>query len=214
MSKDLKPFSLSLKQCEAQVGELRTHLAAHPELSEKDDVLPFFHMREHLSAFVGTLHIPVDRIDRLGFELDVFGHFRCDLAVGNSLERAYSLIEFEDARPSSIFGAGRKYHDEWGARLEHGFSQLVDWFWTINDQRQTGDFARRFGGSDARFYGVLVIGRRAFSQGVGDARLRWRSDHVSIAGNKITVITFDDLLDALEQRLKYLRAIADAGDLT
>ncbi|HUO11111.1 MAG TPA: Shedu anti-phage system protein SduA domain-containing protein [Phycisphaerae bacterium] len=189
-------------------------LAATTELSEKTHILPFFRARPNLSAFAGTFNMPVERIDLLGHELDIFGHFRCDLAVGNSRERAFSLIEFEDARPSSVFAEGTKYHDEWGKRFEHGFSQLVDWFWTIDDQRHSNDFARRFGGSDARFFGMLVTGRRAFVDSVGQSRLRWRSDSVSIGGHKIAFVTFDDLLEALEAKLQYLRTIADAGDLT
>jgi hypothetical protein len=213
-SKELAPFALSLKQCERDLDEFKQLLASQLELREREDILPFFRSRPHLSAFIGALHIPVDRIDRLAHELDVFGHFRVDLAVGDSAERAYTLVEFEDASASSVFVKGHKYNDQWGARLEGGFSQLVDWFWTIADQRHTNDFARRFGGSDARFYGMLVVGRKQALPSTGAARMAWRSEHILLAGQKVTCITFDDLLDALESRIKYLRAITDAGDLT
>ena len=160
------------------------------------------------------MHIPVNKIDRLGHEMDVFGHFRCDVVVGNSTERAYSLIEFEDATEGSVFRKGPKYNDEWGPRLEHGFSQLVDWFWTIDDQRQTREFARRFGGNDAIFFGMLVVGRRKFLPESGADRLRWRTRNVLIGNQTITCITFDDLYDGLRDRLRHLREIADSGDLT
>jgi hypothetical protein len=212
-TKELRPFTPSLKCGEAELEDFRKLLKAKGPLSERKDILPFFRTHEHLAALVGSIHIPVNRIDRIGHELDIFSHFRCDLAVGNSAGRAYSLIEFEDASEPSVFRKGPKYNDEWGARLEHGFSQLVDWFWTIDDQRHTDDFRHRFGGSDAEFLGLLVVGRRQFLPPRGADRLRWRSSQVSIRGHKISCITFDDLYEGLKSHLDFLRSIADAGDL-
>ncbi len=60
-------------------------------------------------------------------EFDIFGDHVADLAVGDTTRHQYCLIEFEDACESSIFRKASKATPEWAPRLEHGFSQLLDW---------------------------------------------------------------------------------------
>jgi hypothetical protein len=115
---------------------------------------------------------------------------------------------------NSVFGGGPKYHEEWGRRFEHGFSQLVDWFWALDTYRGVPDFTRRFGAAPVQFFGMLVVGRRQFLQDHQVERLRWRLDRVLINNHKITCITFDDLYDFISKRVGYLRSVADRGDLT
>lgn len=213
MNKDLQPFTLSLAQCERDLEEFKSLLDTNAELSESKDILPFFHDHPHLAALAGTWNTQIHQIDRLCSEYDLFGNFRSDWAVGDWESRTYTLIEFEDARPNSVFGGGQKYHEEWGRRFEHGFSQLVDWFWTLDHHRNVPDFTRRFGTGNIQFCGMLVVGRRQFLQDHQVERLRWRLDRVLINNHKITCITFDELNDFLCKRIKYVRNIADRGDL-
>ena len=73
----------------------------------------------------------------LAIERPVLGSFRCDIAVGNATARQFTLVGLEDARENSLFepAAGRDY-PAWAGRFERGFSQLVDWAWRIDYERQ------------------------------------------------------------------------------
>lgn len=213
MSRDLSPFVLSLAECERDLVEFKQLLDSGYELSESRQILPFFRQHPHLAAMTASLNLQFDQIDRLGFELSLFGSFRCDLAVGDSRSRAFTLIEFEDARPSSIFGGGRRFNDEWGVRFEHGFSQLVDWFWALDHHRTVPDFTRCFGSMPVKFYGMLVIGRTRDLEPHHLERLHWRLEHVLVDSLKMTCITFDQLYEFVNERILALRAIAERGSL-
>jgi len=210
--KALSDFNLSSAAGRAQLQAFRQLLDAKPELSEGHDILPFFEASDHLSALVGMLNPNVHRIDRLGHEFDLFGDFRCDLVVGDFRTPAYTLVEFEDARRDSVFRQGAKYTHEWAPRFEHGYSQLVDWFWKIADLERTGDFAHRFGGPDVSFSGMLVIGRRSFVTGRERQRFRWRSSRVVVNSNVVRCLTFDDLYDELDALLTTFKGVETGDD--
>jgi hypothetical protein len=212
MSKDLQPFCFSLVECERELDEFRSLLETQPELSERHDVLPFFREHQHLVALAGSLNPHLTEINRLSPELDLFGNFRCDWVIGDSNNQAYTLLEFEDARESSIFESASRYHESWGRRFEHGFSQLVDWFWTLDANRGNPDFIRRFGAAPPQFTGLLVIGRRHFLEDHHRARLHWRLDRVLVNSCKITCLTFDDLYDFLRRRVHFVRSHASLVD--
>jgi len=44
-----------------------------------------------------------------------------------------------------LVAKGAKATLEWSERFEHGFSQVPDWFWKLNDRTPTSEFAHRFG---------------------------------------------------------------------
>ena len=46
-------------------------------------------------------------------------------------------------------------------RFEHGFSQIIDWFTTLDDFKKTDKFEREFGKGHVTFTGLLVVGRDA-----------------------------------------------------
>ena len=54
---------------------------------------------------------------------------------------------------------GEKSTREWGRRFEHGFSQLVDWFYALDGARGPPGFEEDFGYGYVRFSGMLVVGR-------------------------------------------------------
>lgn len=209
MSKELSRFQFSLDQCEKELAEFATLLDAQEELSEKNDILPFFGARPHLSAFAASWNLHITEIDLFGFEFDLFGNFRCDWAAGHAQSGNFVLVEIEDARPNSVFGGGDKYHDEWGRRFEHGYSQLVDWFWALDSYRGNIDFRKRFGGGELHSVsGLLLIGRSRYLDDTLRARLHWRVEKVSINSNKIVCMTFDELRERMDVRIKTLRALA------
>src|SRR6516165_2935758 len=124
----LTPLSFSHEQCLREAQEFKAFLGAHTMLKERDEVLPFFKARHHLSAFLGAYNSLVIHYDRFAHEFDIFGPFACDLVAGDWARRAYVFVEFEDAAPKSIFVRTRRKTLEWSPRFEHGFSQILDWF--------------------------------------------------------------------------------------
>jgi Domain of unknown function (DUF4263) len=66
--------------------------------------------------------------------------------LGNKNKSTFCVVEFEDGKLNSIFRKfANKSMTEWSPRFEHGFSQLVDWFCTLDDFKKTERFARDFG---------------------------------------------------------------------
>lgn len=209
MSKHLSKFQFSLEQCEKELVEFGDLLDQNKELSEKNELLPFFGARPHLSAFAASWNLHVTEIDQFGFEFDLFGNFRCDWVAGDGNSGNFVLVEIEDERQNSIFGGGEKYHEEWGRRFEHGYSQLVDWFWTLDSYRDNPDFRKRFGNGELHtFSGLLIIGRNMFLDDTLRERLHWRVEKVLINSNKIVCMTFDELRERMDTRIKTLRDIA------
>ena len=157
--KRFETFSFDLQACHEELNAFRTLLHERDELKERRDILPFFRTRTHLSAFIGSYFPYLVYPDRIAFEYDLFGDFRCDLAIGDASSEQYCFVEFEEATASSLFVShSSKATPEWSPRFEHGFSQVLDWFWKLSDMEGTTEFAHRLGGS-ASYEGVLIIGR-------------------------------------------------------
>lgn len=194
-------IEFGLPECRREVDDLGALLAEREELSEAADVLPFFADRKALSAAIGLLNPLLPRPDRLAHEYDLFGDFRCDLAVGQEGVGQFCLVEFEDARRASVF-SGPKGTPDWARRFEHGMSQVIDWFWKLEDERGSTEFQNRFGYGEAGFVGILVIGRRAFLDRKGEARLRWRRESVTVGRHgSVLCLTYDELHSVLDQKL-------------
>jgi hypothetical protein len=139
----------------------------------------------------------------LALERPLLGSFRCDVAIGNASARQFTLIELEDARENSLFEpvAGRDY-PRWSSRFERGFSQLVDWAWRIDHERQPSvTLEAAFGTPDPQIHYLLVIGRDRWVGAAGRARLDWRQRHNGISGERTTVWTYDDLFSFTSDRL-------------
>jgi hypothetical protein len=144
----------------------------------------------------------------LATDLDLFGDFQCDVAAGDAEANAFTLVEFEDAAPYSIFRASEpgKPIRRWSSGFEHGSSQLIDWAWRLDTEGSSPAFRRIFGDDSPSVHLLLVIGRRA---DLGDAdykRLRWRSKSMSVGRCRMTCWTFDDVLATLRRRLDYAGA--------
>lgn len=202
MTKKFEKLQFDVEQCRREAEELRMFLATNTTLKERQDILPFFKQRKHLSAFLGSYHPGVVRRDLLAHELSLFGDFSCDLAVGDSKNKAYLFIEFEDAAPDSLFvqKAG-KATPEWSSRFEHGFSQFVDWFFKLHEQGNTVGFEELFGARSIQHLGLLVIGRNASLGKREQERLLWRQEHVQVNSRQIHCKTFDQLCDDVLDRL-------------
>lgn len=203
-TKQLQPIEFQLDQALPQLADLGVLLQTHPTLDEKKEILPFFRERPQLSTMIGFLDPNLHALDRIGFEYDLFGDFRCDLVIGDSEHKTYLFIEFEDAKPHSIFKKHKKrFQPSWSNRFEQGYSQLVDWFWRLEDARTTQQFLDRFESNHEFSYeGMLIIGRDAFIDEKDRKRLKWRTDRVTVNAKHIRGYTYDELYRMLTQRLR------------
>jgi hypothetical protein len=111
------------------------------------------------------------------------------------------FVEFENAAPNSIFSQKKKGSPDCSPRFEHGFSQLLDWFYKIDTNRHAPDFEQRFGSRVVKIGGILVVGRREVLGPQEQDRLQWRQQHVAINGLQISCMTFDDLCEDMLLRL-------------
>ena len=201
--KDFLPFSFDVSTCLSELSDFKALLVTKQELSERKDVLPFFRENRHLSAFIASNFPSMDQYDRLAYEFDIFGDFVADLVVGDSRSETFVFIEFEDGKEHSIFRkGGKRSTPDWANRVEHGISQVMDWFWKMHDQRQTKGFETRFGSRTIRSHGLVVVGRNEDMSDRERDRLRWRQEAVVCDSKHIEVTTFDDLAEDLEFRLK------------
>jgi len=197
-------IALDPRQCRAEIDDLGSLLASKDELSEKHDVQPFFKARPQVSAYIGSCMKNLGPATQFCFEYGFFGDYAADLVLGDKAERHFCVIEFEDGRRQSIFkpsaaGGSRV----WSPRLEHGFSQIIDWFTMLDDLKKSERFKRDFGDGHIRFSAMLIIGRDAGLTEPHDRfRLDWRTDKVSVDSNKVACITFDELHRLMDQYLR------------
>lgn len=200
--KDFIHHALSIQKCVKELAEFEVLLASKAELKERDEILPFFKKNLNLAAFLGTYIPDIANPDRVANEYDIFGDFACDLAVGDSKSQTFLLVEFEDAKAESLFVKnGAKATPEWAPRLEHGFSQVLDWFWKLSDMEKSDDYENRFGARHVAIHGLVVVGREQTLMPREKARLKWRQDHTIVHSKKVSVITFDQLARDLKYRL-------------
>jgi hypothetical protein len=199
--KAFRKHSISFEECSSELEEFKKLLDSKPELEEKKDILPFFEKNQHVAAFIGSYIPDISNPDKIANEYDVFGDFTCDLAVGDSSSLNYLFVEFEDAKTNSLFKQNTRSTPDWSSRLEHGFSQVIDWLWKLNDMVRTDDYESRFGAKYVEVHGLVVIGRDESMEVREKNRLKWRQDHTVINSKKISIITYDQLYMDLKYRL-------------
>ena len=217
MAKGFTQVGIDFDQCRLDLVEFKSLLDQfrHGTLKEREHVVKFFRDHQNLAALIGYVDRKVGRVDRIAYEFDFFGDYTADLAVGDSKRGEYCFVEFEEAGPNSIFKkAGKKATLEWSDRFDHGYSQIIDWFWKLHDLARTNAGQARFGHPESfDYYGLLVIGR---SDGFADFekdRFEWRRKRVVVDSRTVHCMTFDELYDDLEFQLERYApaALVDSG---
>lgn len=197
--KEFRTVALDLPQCRKELDGLQSLLASKQELSERHDLQPLFKNSPQLATFIGASLPDIGPANRLAYELQIFGDFAADIVIGNFERKTFCAIELEDARPNSIFSkADGRATGEWGRRLEHGFGQLVDWFFAFDDHKNSAGFTKLFGYGHIEFFGMLLIGRSGDLSEHDQTRLRWRSGRVSVNTHKVYCRTYDELYAVLD----------------
>ena len=138
MASVLNPVKFDHAAFRRELQEFDMLLRSKPNLSEAGDILPFFKANRHLAALIGSYNPRINEFNRIAAEFDLFGDYSCDLVIGDSVSRNFCFVEFEDATPNSVFVKKRgKATPEWSPRFDHGFSQILDWFAILEDQKRT-----------------------------------------------------------------------------
>ncbi|MBL8793455.1 MAG: DUF4263 domain-containing protein, partial [Planctomycetia bacterium] len=142
---DFHPHTWDQAACRLQLQELKLLLDSSADLGEA--VLhDFFEARSQLRALVGPYNPSLASPDRLAWQYPIFGDFRCDFAIGDWARKAYTFVEFEDARPNSLFvKQGEKNTRAWSSRFDGGYGQIVDWFYKLQVMTDTPDMEAKLG---------------------------------------------------------------------
>ena len=199
----LSPFTPDPDDAGRQLSELEALLRdSRAEHSERNVLMPFMKERPDLTCLIAWVHGNVILSDSCTFEHSFSGSFRCDAIVGSRKYRRYMLIEFEDAKKHSVFLKTPRTHPQWSMRLEHGVSQVFDWFQELDDCKQTDAFAQMYG-RDASFVGMVIVGRSVFLDGRQRDRLRRREESVSLRGKQVFLQTWDDVASQARDWLEF-----------
>ncbi len=184
-------------------------LKSKSDLSERDDIQPFFRTCKHLTAYLGTFAPNIAAGTEICYEYEFFGDFKADILLGSKQEKEFCVVEFEDGKQNTIFKSQKKRKNpEWSARFEHAFSQIIDWFYNLEDFKNTQGFSATFGPGHTGFTALLVMGRSATLDDTQRNRLKWRSDTVSIGRHKVSCLTFDDLYETLLRKFSLYSAVS------
>ncbi len=203
--KEFNTITFDPAQCRKELDRLGALLASKQELSERHDLQPLFKESPQLAAFMGTSIPDIGLANRLAFEFQIFGDYAADIVIGNFERKTFCAIELEDALPNSIFSKPEgKATSEWGRRFEHGFGQLVDWFFSFDDHKNSAGFTKHFGYGHIEFFGMLLIGRSGDISEHERTRLRWRSGRVTVNTHKVFCRTYDELYEALNSDWRLL----------
>ena len=210
--KKFENISFSARRCSEELERLRRLLAAKKSLCERKELKPWFEHSRQLSAFIGTFVPDLGPADLLAYEFEIAGDFVADIVVGSRETQTYCMVELEEATPRGVFKRGVRGAKEWSPRFDHGFSQLVDWFYALDDLKGTEKFAGHFGYGHAKFHGLLVIGRSSEFSAQDSARLRWRSERVLVNSHPIHCVTYDELHQHLSRRMLHYTGAAERGE--
>lgn len=128
--------------------------------------------------------------------------FRTDLVLGNNGQRRFGLVEFEDAETTSIFKKGTVQYRSWSPRIEHGFSQIIDWAWVRSDHPNDSVLLAGFGGPITTSAYAVICGRDAsLIDDVERKRFRYRRDHLKVEGQTALVLTYDEMVLTMDDNL-------------
>jgi hypothetical protein len=130
------------------------------------------------------------------------------LVVGNLQFQRFVFVEFESGQDTSLFGPkGTNQMRDWSRHLEHGFGQIVDWAWAIQDAGNTQMFKSAFECEDPIVLYLLVCGRDAsMRDSTEERRFLWRSQSIILDGKIATCLTYDGLYRFLESTLEAIKS--------
>jgi hypothetical protein len=198
-------IDLKLQDMIAEFEAFKTLVDSNDSIDESV-LLRFFKERPNFVCLIGGLGLPDFRNDLFASELDLFGYFRADFAVGNLQSGEYLLIELESATDNIYRQQGSKSKREWHSAFNNGYNQLIDWFWLLEDFEHTKNFEELFENFQS-FTGLLIIGRDKYLTEEEQRRLKWRQNKSLFDSNRILIMTYDEVYERLHQYVQHLITI-------
>lgn len=187
--------------CLTELAEFKQLLDSTPEIDEKSGIQPLFKRCINLSLMISLFYTEIIEVDKYAFEFPIYGDFVSDLVLLDSKNSQMLLVEFEDAKNKSIFEKnGEKVTLEWAKRIEHGYSQIVDWLWKLSDMELTRDFENKFG-RNTKYQSLLIIGRDTSIPSDCKNRFEWRFEKSIINSKYIKCMTYDELYRMINRKM-------------
>ncbi len=213
-------YKFDISECERQIQDLESYLDDNLEIEEtgENGLQKFFSDRPNLILLLGYWHFGLEPAFYKP-EANLFNNeFRADFMISDQQKRKFVFVEFEDAKADSVFKLKSQKTDsantsyEWSSRYEHGLSQVIDWYYRMDDYERTNKFEEYFGHRQVSYTGLLVIGRDKFIRQSGlMQRFRWRSSKTVIDSKPLHCMTFDQLLEELREKLSTLKVSDQLG---
>jgi Domain of unknown function (DUF4263) len=151
--------------------------------------------------------------DLIKFELALKGMFKTDLVLGNNSTRTFGLVEFEDACCNSIFKKGTKQYRYWAPRIEHGFSQIIDWAWVRSDHPNDTVLINGFGGQISTSSYLVICGRDAsLNDDTERKRFAHRRSSMKVEGHPALIMTYDEMVNSMDDNLTVLKSYSSFGE--
>jgi hypothetical protein len=210
----LLEYQFNIQACEKQLQEFQAFLQNNIAIRETGNygLQQFFSERPDLILLLGYWHFGLEPVFYKP-EVSLFSNeFRADFIVADRQRKKFVFIEFEDATENSIFKPKSKQSStsntsyEWSSRYEHGVSQVIDWYYRMDDYERTHKFEEYFGHPQISYTGLLVIGRDQFLQQAGlMRRFSWRSHKTIINSKPLHYMTFDQLFEESVEKLSTLK---------
>jgi hypothetical protein len=161
--KELVDIVFDPAKVQRELTAFRRLLESKANLSERDDLLPFFKKRQQLSAFIGTFAPDIGPAAQLAHEFPFFGDFAADIVLGNRERGEFCVVELEDGRPDSVFSrVGKKATREWSPALRPRLQSTGGLVLRPGRPEEDKRFTRDFGHGHVKFFGLLIVGRSAF----------------------------------------------------
>lgn len=196
----MKSGRLDLQEADADIKAFEKLLKDHQELEETGagSLQEFFTARPNLLLLMGQTFCIGLRAAAYLHECSIVHEFRADYAVANEDRSKFLFVEFEHAKKESIFPTKAKTSGnnsyQWSKIFEHGFSQVVDWYFRLDDYEKTSKIEEHFGTDKIKYVGILVVGRDIFLKQSGlTKRFEWRREHTVIDSKHLSCFTFDEL---------------------
>jgi hypothetical protein len=118
MATVLESIQFDPAKFEKELKAFEVLLNSNANLTEKNDIQPFFKNKKQFTAFMGTFAPNIGPATELCFEYEFFGDFRADVLLGSRQTREYCVVEFEDGKQDSIFKKQpKRKNPEWSARF-------------------------------------------------------------------------------------------------
>jgi hypothetical protein len=203
MTSVLQPISFDLRTAASDLKSFKAWFAAAGFIGEQAIVAQIKSRPQMACLLATTLGLSAPNL--IKFEMQVKGMFRTDLVLGNDGLRQFGLIEFEDAMSNSIFKTGTKQYRYWSPRIEHGFSQIIDWAWVRSDHPNDTVLKAAFGGPVTVSAYAVICGRKASLNGdTEEKRFAHRRAALKVEGISAMVLTYDEMVLQMEDNLSAL----------